>query len=294
MRRHGDFCQAAQVSAVQAALHGALPPGMEQEFRFAASADIPSVAGLALGKLPSVSPHPYRRDGLGFVLGDCRVLLLYGHGGSPAEEGMEAKAVRIFPAGLGCPVRVGGFRHPAIWDAVRGRAADRHTGNQSCRGGGISVFRPVYCVIQPEVVGIFLASLYIRPIGGEAPFDLPITQIFSASVQTWEDMGHYEELRQNLSCEVSLLRNEGSIPYLVLILGESTQRNLMHLYGYYLPNTPHLDKLAESGELAFFRDECQARHGGCCPCGRFSPSMTHWQGVVSMYQSFGRAAGGRI
>ncbi len=121
--------------------------------------------------------------------------------------------------------------------------------------------RKVLVLIQPEVIGIFLATIYIRPIGGEAPFDLPITQIVSASVQTWEDMGHYEELRQNLSGEVSLLKNESLIPYVVLILGESSQRNLMHLYGYSLPNTPHLDKLAESGELAVFRDVISAKQG---------------------------------
>ena len=123
------------------------------------------------------------------------------------------------------------------------------------------LFRKVLVLIQPEVIGIFLAVLYIRPIGGEAPFDLPITQIVSASVQTWEDMGHYEELRQNLSGDVSLLKNESKIPYVVLILGESTQRNLLHLYGYSLPNTPHLDRLAESGELAVFRDVISARQG---------------------------------
>jgi len=121
--------------------------------------------------------------------------------------------------------------------------------------------RKVLVLIQPEVIGIFLATIYIRPIGGEAPFDLPITQIVSAFVQTWEDMAHYEELRQNLSGEVSLLKDESKIPYVVLILGESTQRNLMHLYGYSLSNTPHLDTLADSGELAVFRDVISAKQG---------------------------------
>lgn len=121
--------------------------------------------------------------------------------------------------------------------------------------------RKVLVLIQPEVIGIFLAVLYIRPIGGEAPFDLPITQIASASIRTWEDMGHYEEIRQNLSGEVHLLRNESKIPYVVLILGESTQRDLMHLYGYPLPNTPHLDTLTEKGELAVFRDVISAKQG---------------------------------
>ena len=121
--------------------------------------------------------------------------------------------------------------------------------------------RKILVLLQPEVIGVFLATIYIRPIGGEAPFDLPLSQVISSAVQTREDMRHYEELRQNLSGEVHLLRNESRIPYVVLVLGESTQRNLMHLYGYSLPNTPHLDRLAEKGELAVFRDVISAKQG---------------------------------
>ena len=41
---------------------------------------------------------------------------------------------------------------------------------------------------------------------------------------------------------------------MVFILGESTNRNHMHLYGYYLPNTPNLDDMANRGEISVFRD----------------------------------------
>lgn len=41
---------------------------------------------------------------------------------------------------------------------------------------------------------------------------------------------------------------------IVLIIGESTQRNYMSLYGYPLPTTPHLDSLAKSGNLIVFSD----------------------------------------
>lgn len=126
---------------------------------------------------------------------------------------------------------------------------------------GIMLSRKILVLMQPEVIGAFLAALYIRPIGGEAPFDLPLTQITSAVIQTREDMEHYEELRQNMSGEVSILRNESRIPYVVLILGESTQRNLMHLYGYSLPNTPRLDALAEKGELVVYGDVISAKQG---------------------------------
>ena len=44
------------------------------------------------------------------------------------------------------------------------------------------------------------------------------------------------------------------IQNIVLIIGESAQRNLMQIYGYYLPNTPHLSKLSQSDNLVIFND----------------------------------------
>ncbi|MGX2984664.1 sulfatase-like hydrolase/transferase [Helicobacter sp. 23-1048] len=44
------------------------------------------------------------------------------------------------------------------------------------------------------------------------------------------------------------------IPKIVLIIGESTQRNYMNLYGYPLPNTPRLNALQDSQNLFVFSD----------------------------------------
>ncbi len=121
--------------------------------------------------------------------------------------------------------------------------------------------RKILFLVQPEIIGAFLAVVYIRPIGGEAPFDLPITQIASAFCQTLEDMRHYDELRQKMTGKVQILENNSSIPYVVLILGESTQRNFLHLYDYPLPNTPHLDELSAKGELAVFTDVISPKQG---------------------------------
>ena len=124
-----------------------------------------------------------------------------------------------------------------------------------------NISRKFLVIVQPEIIGAFIAAIYIRPIGGEAPFDLPLTQIVSATYQALEDMAHYEDMAKNLSSEVHLIGNDSKIPYVVFVLGESTQRNFMHLYGYPLPNTPHLDALANNGELAVFQDVISAKHG---------------------------------
>ena len=44
------------------------------------------------------------------------------------------------------------------------------------------------------------------------------------------------------------------IPKIVLIIGESTQRNYMQIYGYGLPTTPHLAELVKSQNLFIFDD----------------------------------------
>lgn len=58
-----------------------------------------------------------------------------------------------------------------------------------------------------------------------------------------------ENLAQNYSVE-----NKGQIPKVVFIIGESTQRNYMSLYGYGLKTSPYLENLRESKNLFVFSD----------------------------------------
>lgn len=52
-----------------------------------------------------------------------------------------------------------------------------------------------------------------------------------------------------------LITNRGrNIPYVVFILGESTTRNHMSLYGYKLPTTPNIEARQKEGGLYVFRD----------------------------------------
>ena len=46
-----------------------------------------------------------------------------------------------------------------------------------------NISRKFLVIVQPEIIGAFIAALYIRPIGGEAPFDLPLTQIVTSNRQ---------------------------------------------------------------------------------------------------------------
>lgn len=63
-------------------------------------------------------------------------------------------------------------------------------------------------------------------------------------------------LDQNLTLRQKdeILSNTLHLPTIVLIIGESTQRNYMSLYNYALPTTPQLDALLQSGNLIVFSD----------------------------------------
>lgn len=63
-----------------------------------------------------------------------------------------------------------------------------------------------------------------------------------------------KELDENLSSIYPILENSLQFPRVILIIGESTQRHFMSLYGYDLPTTPHLDELKNKGNLFVFND----------------------------------------
>ena len=59
-----------------------------------------------------------------------------------------------------------------------------------------------------------------------------------------ENRKNYERIVNGNSKEVLLTKNSSTIPYIVFILGESTTRNHMSLYGYSLINNPELSKFS--------------------------------------------------
>lgn len=84
---------------------------------------------------------------------------------------------------------------------------------------------------------------------------LPIQRTCSASQAAYKNIQAYHELTAEMSNKkIELTENNSKIKNIVFILGESTNRNHMHLYGYDIPNTPHLDEYADKGEICVFRD----------------------------------------
>ncbi|MBR6712890.1 MAG: sulfatase-like hydrolase/transferase [Selenomonadaceae bacterium] len=63
----------------------------------------------------------------------------------------------------------------------------------------------------------------------------------------------FAEMDKQLETE-KILANASDIPWVVFVLGESTDRNHMQLYGYRLPTTPRLNARFERGEIFRFND----------------------------------------
>ena len=91
------------------------------------------------------------------------------------------------------------------------------------------------------------ASFFANPL-------LPIVRVVSATSLAVENAIAYHRLADSIDTKIELTKNDSEIKNIVFILGESTNRNHMHLYGYYLPNTPHLDELQAKGEIIAMSD----------------------------------------
>lgn len=70
----------------------------------------------------------------------------------------------------------------------------------------------------------------------------------------WENLKYFERMLNDRNSHPKLLHNNSSIPYVVFILGESTSRHHLGLYGYHLNTTPCLSKREKAGELFKFTD----------------------------------------
>ncbi len=87
---------------------------------------------------------------------------------------------------------------------------------------------------------------------------LPLQRVASAMEVAVKNKEAYESLSSQVRSDVKITKNNSNIKNIVFILGESTNRNHMHLYGYYLPNTPNLDRLKKNNEICVFTDVVSA------------------------------------
>ena len=116
----------------------------------------------------------------------------------------------------------------------------------------LSIAIPFVIVASLAAGGILLTRYYSFIINDS--LDVPAVRVGRAATTSVENIRAFEKLKEEVLSDVEIAENHSDTPYVVFILGESTTRDRMHLYGYPLENTPNLDALNEKGELAVFRD----------------------------------------
>lgn len=81
--------------------------------------------------------------------------------------------------------------------------------------------------------------------------DIPAVRMTRSADTAIRNIRAFEELREEAADDATIIENGSTVPYVVFILGESTNRDRLHLYGYPLENTPNLDELNEKGNWRY-------------------------------------------
>ncbi|MBP2631293.1 MAG: putative rane-associated, metal-dependent hydrolase [Firmicutes bacterium] len=120
----------------------------------------------------------------------------------------------------------------------------------------VSHTKPNKVVMGILAIG-FLYTIRMVSVYGEFFTDhqyLPIQRAYASAQVAIKNMEAYNNLTSRLNDKIELTENNSKIKNVVFILGESTNRNHMGLYGYPLPNTPNLQRMQDEHNLYTFRD----------------------------------------
>ncbi|QTF09980.1 phosphoethanolamine transferase CptA [Brenneria izadpanahii] len=143
--------------------------------------------------------------------------------------------------------------------------------------------RPVYLSIRYRtivslliVTGLFGIPVYKKMIVEKISLDDTVGYLAERMGTTapWQFLSSYLEYHQQLSCMETMLQQNAALPplanlkdangdtprTLVMVIGESTTRSRMSLYGYSRATTPRLDALSQSDpNLVVFKDVVTSR-----------------------------------
>lgn len=118
---------------------------------------------------------------------------------------------------------------------------------------------PAYCFVISVVVCISLGIKNFQ--GWMGLIDNPIyttssiNRVVIDTYRAWTAFGNEEEIFASMDNSAEkVIENKADIPYVVIVLGESADRNKMHGYGYRLENTPYLDTQLSLGVGVAFTD----------------------------------------
>ena len=154
------------------------------------------------------------------------------------------------------------FGGSAFWAAFKG--VKKENG-----GGGLKASKALYIAFTALLIAlVFIHIARLRPTYERSSDVLynAVSSLNDALNSVVLAMKEYEQISRNFDdfikdINISKAPQDRQIQNIVLIIGESAQRNLMQIYGYYLPNTPNLSKLkaSKSENLLVFSDVIAAQ-----------------------------------
>lgn len=108
-------------------------------------------------------------------------------------------------------------------------------------------------ILAASATGYMLINDYPSYIKGNF-LDIPVVRIAGSGLTALDNIAAYKDIDSKMNKTPQILELGEGPDTVVLIVGESTARNHMHIYGYPAKNTPYLEKLQNNGELAVFTD----------------------------------------
>ena len=102
------------------------------------------------------------------------------------------------------------------------------------------------------IIGLVLMTRMICL--GKSMDDLIVPRFYHSVLEGIATINEYQEIYKSVNTVADIIENKSKIKNVILILGESTNRDHMGIYGSKLNTTPNLNKRMESGNLFVFRD----------------------------------------
>lgn len=117
---------------------------------------------------------------------------------------------------------------------------------------------------KPVLIILFIYALVQGVSFKSNTRGIPVFRLKDGIVTSIENAKIYKRLQEKINNDVVITKNSSKIKNIVFIIGESTTRNHMGLYGYSLDTNPLLEKLEEKGNLFKFTDVISS-HGQTIP-----------------------------
>ena len=109
------------------------------------------------------------------------------------------------------------------------------------------------------IFGVLFAALISLDIAPSYTFfpriGISVVRMTSVIVGAFNEIREYQEVYKNIDAtQIKITRNDSRLPWVIFILGESTGRAHLSLYGYDKPTNPNLQRRLEQNEFVLFSD----------------------------------------